>query len=1120
MEFVHLHVHSEYSLLDAMCRIGELVEEAKKHGMRALALTDHGVLSGAVKFYQACQEAGIKPILGAEIYLAQGSRFSHDPVFDRSPYHLVVLAQNEEGWRNLLLLVNRGHTEGFYYKPRVDLELLSEHSKGLIALSSCESGEIQRLLLAGEHHKAKEAAGRLSEIFPGRFYIELQDHGLPKNRELIRRQLELARELNLPVVATADVHYIRPEDAEAHQVLINIQAGKKLTDPDARSFEGQDYHFLSPEEMREKFGEIPEAIKNTLEIAEACELRLSFEQKLLPRFPVEGRTPQEELERLAWQGAKSRYGEEIPEEVRARLSYELSVIGKMDLAPYFLIVADLVNYARKNGIPVGPGRGSSAGSLVAYCLGITQVDPLKFGLLFERFLNPERVSLPDIDIDFCMRRRDEILEYVAEKYGRDHIAQIGTFDRMASRSVIRDVARVLDIPYEKADRIAKLIPFGMPLSQALEGLPRLQAMKEEEPKLFSIALKLEGLARNASTHAAGVVIAPEPLEKFVPLMRLPDDQFVTQFDMYDLEALGLLKMDFLGLRNLTILSDVQELVRKRKGVEIALEKIPLDDPATYELIRSGATSGVFQLESAGMRALIRRLAPTEFRDLIAILALYRPGPLESGMVDDYIERKHGRQPITYPHERVRDVLEETYGLPIYQDQVMLMAQKLAGFSLGEADILRKAMGKKKPEVMAEMREKFVAGCVKNGIPREEAEALFADIEKFASYAFAKAHAAAYAFITYWTAYFKAHFPTEFMAALLTSVQDNMEKVAAYIEECREMGIEVLPPDVNESDVGFTPVGEKKIRFGLGAIKHVGESAVEAILSARSAGPFRDFLDFLFRVDLEKVNRETLECLIKAGALDCFGLTRKAMMALVEEGLKLAQTFRKEKLSGQTSLFEEDLILPKLPEIRDEYPKEELLRFEKELLGLYLSGHPLDQFKEKLQRLEAIPLEEAPGKPGAFLVAGRVKTLKIINTQEGRLAFLTLEDKTGEAEVVVRPKVLETAPWLREDSLVVMRVTWSERNGVSRLLALSLDSLKEETQIGQCWVKFSLASLSEEKILEVVRVLSEHLGPVPVGVVVSDGNREIRVLAGPRYGVLPTPELGEALRRLGGEMILE
>ncbi len=1120
MSFVHLHVHSEYSLLDAMCRIPELVETALARGMPALALTDHGTLSGTIKFYQACEEAGIKPILGAELYVAPGSRFSHDLVQDRSTYHLVVLVQNEEGWRNLIVLVNRAHTEGFYYRPRVDLELLAERSRGLIALSSCESGEVQKLLLQGREQEAREAAARLAQIFPGRFYIELQDHNLERGWDLIRKQLALARNLNLPVVATADVHYIRPEDAEPHQVLINIQAGKKLSDPDARSFEGTDYHFLSAEEMAVKFREVPEALANTLKIAESCEFVLSLHQRLLPRFPVEGGTPQEELERQAWEGARQRYGEEIPPSVRERLAYELSVIDRMNLAPYFLIVADFVRYARQRGIPVGPGRGSAAGSLVAYCLGITQVDPLRFGLLFERFLNPERLSLPDIDIDFCMRRRDEILAYAAEKYGRDHIAQIGTFDRMASRSVIRDVARVLGLPYEKADRMAKLVPFGMSLPHALEQIPKLREHAEEEPKLFSIALKLEGLLRNASTHAAGVVIAPEPLERFVPLLRLPDGQFVTQFDMHDLEALGLLKMDFLGLRNLTILSDVQEFLRERKGLEIRLEDIPLDDPAAYELIRSGATSGVFQLESAGMRALIRRLAPTEFRDLIAILALYRPGPLESGMVDDYIERKHGRQPVIYPHERVRDILGETYGLPIYQDQVMLMAQRLAGFTLAEADHLRKAMGKKKPEVMADMRARFVAGCVQNGIPQAEAEAIFADIEKFASYAFAKAHAAAYAFITYWTAYFKAHFPTEFMAALLTSVQDNVDKVGAYIEECREMGIQVLPPDVGESMVGFTPVGEKKIRFGLGAIKHVGEAAVKAILEARRLGPFRDFWDFCLRVDPERVNRETLECLIKAGALDRFGLTRKAMMAMVEEGLRLAQRVRKEKLSGQASLFGEAPVIPNLPVTDEEYPTEELLRFERELLGLYLSGHPLDLYEGRIRELGAVPVAAAVGRTGAFLVAGRVKNLKTVGTADGNMVFFTIEDKTGEAEVVVRPKVWEKCSGLREEEVVAVQAVWTERNGVPRLNAMAVEPLRQPPSISRCWIRLPLATVGKDTVEEVVKVVADHLGSVPLGVVIVDGEREVRVLAGPRYYVQPTPELGEALRRLGAELVLE
>ena len=1124
MSFVHLHVHSEYSLLDAMCRVGELVARAAELGMPALALTDHGVLSGAVKFYQEAREARIKPILGCELYVAPGSRTERKGNPGERFYHLVALAEDLRGWKNLVKLVNRAHLEGFYYKPRVDYELLERFSQGLIALSACDSGEIQKKLAAGNERGAWEAAGKLSEIFKDRFYIELQDHGLPKNRELVKRQLELARRLGLPVVATADVHYMSAEDRDAHRVLINIQGGKKLSGEDARSFEGEDYHFLTPEEMARKFGEVPEALKNTLEIAERCEVELPLGGHLLPHFPVpEGfSSPQEYLEHLAWEGARERFGDPLPPEVEERLRYELSVIGKMDLASYFLIVQDFVRYAREEGIPVGPGRGSAAGSLVTYCLGITQVDPLKYGLIFERFLNPSRISLPDIDMDFCIRGRDRVIEYVAEKYGRDHLAQIGTFDRMASRSVVRDVARVMGFPYEKADRIAKLIPFGKPLIYALENVPQLKAMIDEDTEvaqLFEVALKLEGLLRNASTHAAGVVIAPEPLEEFVPLLHLADGEFVTQFDMHDLEALGLLKMDFLGLRNLTILYDTRRLIAERLGVEIDLQEIPLDDEATYALIREGRTDGVFQLESAGMKALVRRLAPTEFRELIAILALYRPGPLESGMVDDYIERKHGRQPVTYPHPSLEEILKETYGLPIYQDQVMLMAQKLAGFSLAEADILRKAMGKKKPEVMAKMREKFVEGCIRNGLSREEAERLFSDIEKFSSYAFAKAHAAAYAHITYWTAYFKAHYPTYFMAALLSSVQDNLDKVAAYIRECREMGIEVLPPDINESDVDFTPVGERVIRFGLGAIKHVGRAAVEAILSVRGEG-FRDFFDFFRRIDPERVNRDTVEALIKAGAMDRFG-PRKGLLALVEEGLQLAQRSKRERLSGQRSFFEGEELLPKVKLPADEFPKRMLYAFEREYLGLFISGYPLDEYVEKLAQWGVVPLAEASSQRGKFAVAGLVKKATVKPTRNGgRMAFVLLEDKTGEQEVVVFPGVYEKTPgWFAEGRLLILKVRWGKRNGNGQksLIAEGVSLLEEEAfELGpeRITVEVPLGLLDEDFLKRFVEVVSEHPGSIPLVVKLYDNGRALEVEAGPRYRVSASDELYAALQSLG------
>ncbi len=1124
MEFVHLHVHSEYSLLDSMCRIKDLVEKAVELGMPALALTDHGVLSGAVKFYQEAREAGLKPILGCELYVTTGSRFDRAPGKGERAYHLVALAEDLRGWKNLVKLVNRAHTEGFYYKPRVDYELLERFSDGLIALSACESGEIQKRLSVGDQRGALEAAGRLSEIFRGRFYIELQDHRLERNRELIRKQLALARELSLPVVATVDVHYISPSDREAHRVLINIQRGKKLSDADARSFEGEDYHFLTADEVWRKFSEVPEALRNTVEIAERCELELPLGKRLLPHFPVpEGfASPQEYLEHLAWEGARERFGEPLPPEVEERLRYELSVIGRMDLASYFLIVQDFVRYAREKGIPVGPGRGSAAGSLVTYCLGITQVDPLKYGLIFERFLNPSRISLPDIDMDFCIRGRDRVIGYVAEKYGRDHLAQIGTFDRMASRSVVRDVARVLGFPYEKADRIAKRIPFGKPLSYALENVPDLKRMIEEDgevARLFEIALKLEGLLRNASTHAAGVVIAPEPLEEFVPLLRLGDEEFVTQFDMHDLEALGLLKMDFLGLRNLTILYDTRHLIAERTGEEIDLQEIPLDDEATYALIREGRTDGVFQLESAGMKALVRRLAPTEFRELIAILALYRPGPLESGMVDDYIERKHGRQPVTYPHPSLEEILEETYGLPIYQDQVMLMAQKLAGFSLAEADILRKAMGKKKPEVMAKMREKFVEGCIRNGLSREEAERLFSDIEKFSSYAFAKAHAAAYAHITYWTAYFKAHYPTYFMAALLSSVQDNLDKVAAYIRECREMGIEVLPPDINESDVDFTPVGEKTIRFGLGAIKHVGRAAVEAILSVRGDG-FRDFFDFFRRVDPERVNRDTVEALIKAGAMDRFG-PRKGLLSLIDEGLRIAQLSKKERLTGQRSIFggEEFLPTPNIPQ--EEFPKRVLLSLEREYLGLYISGHPLDEFEERLSGMGIVPLSRAQTTQGKFRVAGLVKDLSVTTTKSGeRMAFLLLEDKTGEAEVVVFPKLFGEYPgWFVKGNLLILKVRWGKRNGNGgRSLVAEevriLDEGMEGPSVERVVVELPLERVDEGVLKRLAEILAEFPGDIPVVVEIREDGRSVAVEVGEKFRVRPSEELYSSIRALG------
>ncbi|MFO8034293.1 MAG: DNA polymerase III subunit alpha [Candidatus Bipolaricaulota bacterium] len=1122
MGFVHLHVHSEYSLLDSTCRVADLARRAAELGMPAVALTDHGVASGLVKLATACHNQGVKPILGCELYVAKGSRHERSGGSGEDAYHhLVVLAADRTGWRNLMTLVNRGHIEGFYYKPRIDLELLEKHSEGLIALSGCESGQVQRRLRSSVD-KAAQAAGKLAEIFPGRFYLELQDHGLERNRQLIRGGLELAKRLNLPYVATSDVHYLDPQDADAHQVLINIQGGKRVDEETARSLDGDGYHFLTEKEMRERFSEIPDAVDRTLEVADRIELELDLGARWLPRFPVPEDHPhaQSYLEKRAREGAQHKFGEPLPGQVQERLEYELSVIGRKELAAYFLIVADFVDYALQNNIPVGPGRGSAAGSLVAYVLGITKVDPLEYNILFERFLNPDRVSLPDIDIDFCIRGRDEVIRYAADKYGHDHVAQIGTFDRLASRSVLRDVSRVLGIPYETADRIAKLVPYGMPLERALDQVPELKnASSEDETtrRLFTIARKLEGLLRNASTHAAGVVITPEPLERFVPLLRLTDGEYVTQLDMHDLEALGLLKMDFLGLRNLTLLDDVRRLVAARGGSAPELEAIPLYDEKTFQLIREADTTGVFQLESAGIRALVRRLEPSEFRDLIAILALYRPGPLESGMVEDYIERKHGRQPPAPPHPSVEGILEETHGLPIYQDQVMLMAQHVASFSLAEADKLRKAMGKKKPQVMAEMKARFVQGCVQNGIEKAEAEQLFGHIEKFAGYGFVKGHATAYAFVTYWTAYFRAHYPTEFMTALLSSVLGNTDKLASYIGECRDMGIEVLPPDINESDVDFTPVEAGKIRFGLGAIKHVGRAAVEALLEVRGGG-VDSFFDLSRRVDPDRIGREALECLIKAGAMDGFASSRKALLSQVEEALRLAHISRRERLSGQQSFFGADELTPALCVDSEEFPKETLLRFERELLGLYLSGHPLDEYQEQLQAAEAVPLAEAGERDGSFTVAGRVKRTKVIPTSDGgRMAFVALEDRTGELEIAVTRKVFEQAPTrFVEDVLLMAKVRTSTRNGGRRHATIHVEPLGNtpEQCVTACTIMLP-AELVERPTLErLAELLAEHPGPLPTQVQLCQNGRAVSVLAGPRYGVRQCNELAEELVKLG------
>lgn len=1018
MKFAHLHVHTEYSLLDGVIRIDELLERVASYGMEAVAITDHGVMYGVVDFYKKAKEKGIKPIIGCEVYVAPGSRFEKVVVKGSEPaYHLVLLAENEEGYRNLMELVTRAFLEGFYYKPRVDKELLREYSRGLIALSACLAGEIPRLILSGNVKEAERVALEYRDIFgPENFFLELQENKIPEQKIVNEALVTIARKFHFPLVATNDCHYLDAQDAYMHDVVLAIQTATSLDDPKRLRFPTQDFYLKSPEEMMESFSALPEAIAHAGEIAERCNVTIELGNVILPRFDVpEGFDAFSYLVHLCEEGLRKRYGDAPPEHVRKQLSYELEVIKNMGYATYFLIVWDFVHFARERGIMVGPGRGSAAGSLVSYVLGITNIDPLQYGLLFERFLNPERVSMPDIDIDFCFERRDEVIRYVTEKYGATNVAQIITFGRMMARQAVRDVGRALGWSYSDVDRIAKLIPGGpgVTLERAMEANPQLRKLAEDNKNvrtLLDLARRIEGMCRHASVHAAGVVIADRPLTHYVPLQKMNEGEIVTQFDMDALQELGLLKMDFLGLRTLTVIERALRIIKSTRGEEIDLEHIPLDDRATYELLGRGETVGVFQLESAGMRELLKRLRPEHIEDLIAILALYRPGPLGSGMIDDFIDRKQGRVPVTYPHPSLEPILRETYGVIVYQEQVMRIASEFAGFTLGEADILRRAMGKKKPEVMREQREKFIEGAIQRGHSREKAEELFDLIEYFAGYGFNKSHSAAYAIVSYQTAYLKAHYPTEYLAACLTSVANDSDKVAKFIAECRRLGIDVLPPDVNESLANFTVVGNRRIRFGLAAVKNVGESAVEEILLRRKEGRYRNIFDFVERVDTRVVNRRVLESLIKAGAFGGLHPNRAQLLASLEDILAYSAKRRKKDVK-QRSLFGEETVSGETPPLREvaEFSRQELLQMEKEMLGFYVSDHP---FREAVSTLQHIPLFPL-GNLKALKQEMRVKVVgmvgnvrKIVTKTGGDMYFVTLEDESGSVEAIFFPNLAE------------------------------------------------------------------------------------------------------------------
>jgi len=1035
-DFVHLHLHTNYSLLDGACEIERLAKSIASRGMTAAAITDHGVMYGVVDFYKAMKAHGIKPIIGCEIYTSFRTMYDHESGIDDKHYHLVLLAKNNTGYKNLMKIVSLGFIQGFYYKPRVDTVLLRRYSDGLIALSACLAGEIPSLLLNNDYDAAKRKALEFQEIFgEGNFYLELQDHGITDQKKVNSDLIKISRETGIPVVATNDVHYIAREDAPVHDALLCIQTGKTINDENRLKFETDEFYLKTAEEMRELFSYIPEALENTIKIADSCNVEFDFNARYLPEYQVPpGYTQDEYLEKLCYEGLKERYPDASPE-VRERLNYELEVIKRMGYSSYFLIVWDFINYARRNGIMVGPGRGSAAGSVVAYCLHITNIDPLKYNLLFERFLNPDRVTMPDIDVDFCYERRQEVIDYVVEKYGQDRVAQIVTFGTMAARAAIRDVGRVLGYSYAEVDQIAKMVPMelGMTIENALSLNPELKKLYDENEKvkkLIDIARALEGFPRHASTHAAGVVISKDPLMEHVPLHKIGDSNVATQFPMTTLEELGLLKMDFLGLRTLTVIRDAVNIIKHTRNVTVDLDKLPLDDPKVYELLSQGNTAGVFQLESSGMQNLLRELKPGVFEDIIAIIGLYRPGPLGSGAAEDFIKSKNGLKPIKYLHPALKPILSETYGIILYQEQVMKIAQELAGFTLAQADILRKAMGKKQQDVMAAQRQTFIDGALKNGIDKDTAAKIFDEISYFAGYGFNKAHTAAYAVIAYQTAYLKAHYPVEFMAALLTSVRDNSDKVAYYINECKHMGIKVMPPDINESYEVFTVIDDK-IRFGLTAVKNVGQGVAEAIIQERkNRGRYTDIKDFLTRLS-GVVNKKVVESLIKSGAMDSWGNHRSTLLSTYEEMMAQIQRETRSMNSEQISLFEMVDEMPTnerpLTEI-PEYPKKELLTMEKDMLGIYLSGHPLADYEEQLKAVTNFSSRDMYDEAANIkdnqivLVGGIINEIKTKATKGNKImAFMSLEDLTGTMEILVFPNVYEKyIELLKEETLIVVK----------------------------------------------------------------------------------------------------
>jgi DNA polymerase III subunit alpha len=1140
--FVHLHLHTDYSLLDGACEIGELTAEAARRGMPAVAITDHGNLFAAANFYHQATTHGVKPIIGCEVYVAPDSHKSRGSEAERSN-HLVLLAENNEGYRNLIQLVSTGFLDGFYYKPRVDHDLLAQHSQGLIALSACLRGEVADALLSEKYDQARSNAYRLRDIFgKGNFFLEVQDQGLEVEQRINRELVRLSRETGIPLVATNDCHYLTRADAHSQEVLMCIQTGKTMSDGARMKFATDQFYFKSAQEMAQVFRELPDALERTVQIADRCHVKIQRVTDPFPEFKVpEGHTTESYFEKVVREGFLARLPllERLAKENRLRhplaeyerrLSDEIRMIQKMRFAGYFLIVWDFIQYARAQEIPVGPGRGSAAGSLVSYALRITDVDPLQYDLLFERFLNPERVSLPDIDIDFCMRRRGDVIEYVREKYGQQSVAQIITFGTMAAKAVLKDAGRALDMPYGEVDRIAKMVPnqLNISLEDALKQSQQLDSLRNSDERvkeLVEVALRLEGLARHASTHAAGVVISPRPLTEIVPLYKSNKDEITTQYDMNALERIGLLKMDFLGLTTLTVLDDAVRLIQQNRSVTIDLTALPLDDTTTYAIFSRGDTTGIFQFESHGMRDILRRYQPTRLEDLTALNALYRPGPIQGGMIDDFIARKHGKRKVTYDLPELEEILSETWGVILYQEQVMQIANRLAGFSLGDADLLRRAMGKKKPEEMAAQREKFLSGCAARKISAKKAEKIFDLMAEFAGYGFNKSHSCAYALLAYETAWLKTHYPVEFMAAMLSSETGNTDKVVKYINEARGMGITVLPPDVNSSDVDFTPVGDK-IRFGLRAIKNVGENTVKGILQAReSLGVFTTFFQFCENVDTRLLNKRVLESLIRSGALDGLDAHRAQMMAVIDCAIERAQKLQRARESGQHGLFAggghtEAAPPPEiLPDV-EEWPEHELLAAEYSTLGFFISGHPLDKFAGRLKELDAADLATLEGRRNGeeIIVAGIIVQSRPMRSRRGaRWSILTLQDRTGVIEALVFPEAFQKLePILKPATPLLVKGRVAVEDVGTRLIVGDtrlLDQLSSRSP-ALLRVRVGLNSLDATALDRLHELFSSRPGRCRVAFeLVQDDGTEATLESS--SAVEPDPELMERVREICG-----